>query len=154
MIRDPLDAFAEQLQQKIDATIESTYSELVVHHWKNPKNWGIMDKADGYGRFTGPCGDTMEISIKVSGDVITSCTFDTDGCGPTIACGSIVTTMATGKKIALVKQFDQRAVLTYCGGLPTEHTHCALLAVTTLHRAIKDLEPIRTQPWKRFYKKH
>jgi nitrogen fixation NifU-like protein len=115
----------------------------VTEHWKNPKNWGIMHDADGYGRFTGPCGDTMEISIKVHNGLIVKCTFDTDGCGTTIACGSIITEKTRNKDIAQAQLIDQKTVLDFCGGLPKDSEHCALLAATALNKAILDYQTTR-----------
>ena len=80
----------------------------------------------------------MEISIRVRKGVIARCTFDTDGCGAIIACGSIVSVMAAGLELPKAQKLSQQQVLTYCGGLPEGVQHCALLAVNTLHDAIGD----------------
>jgi nitrogen fixation NifU-like protein len=135
-----LDNFVQDLQKKILDDIKKQYSPIVIKHWQNPKNWGIMHNASGYGKITGPCGDTMEISIKVEDSVIKKCTFDTDGCGTTIACGSIIAEMATGISLVEAKKIDQRYVLDYCGGLPPDSVHCALLAASTFQAAITDYE--------------
>jgi nitrogen fixation NifU-like protein len=132
------DDFAEKLQQKILRDIRKLYPAKIVQHWQHPRNWGILNKASGYAKITGPCGDTMELSIEVKHGVITRCTFDTDGCGTSIACGSIITEMASGMTITAARNIDQQALLTYCGGLPDQDKHCALLAVNTLHKAIDD----------------
>ncbi len=135
------------------AEVRKRYSKKVIEHWQYPKNWGIMNDADGYGKVTGPCGDTMEISIKVKDNTITKCTFDTDGCGTTIACGSIITKIATGKTVNYAKSISQETVLEFCGGLPEEDRHCALLSVDTLQKAIRNSEGTKDEPWKRLYKK-
>lgn len=132
------DNLTEDLQQRILEDIRKIYSEKVVQHWLHPQNWGILNNASGYAKITGPCGDTMELSIEVKHGVITRCTFDTDGCGTSIACGSIITEMATGKTITAAQKMDQQKMLTYCGGLPEQDQHCALLAINTLHKAIDD----------------
>ena len=140
---DSLDKFVRNLQQQINRENEQCYSPVIVKHWKNPRNWGIMHDADGYGRFTGPCGDTMEISIIIQDGKISKCTFDTDGCGTTIACGSIITELAVGKSFTEAKEIDQAVMLTYCGRMPEESAHCALLAVTTLQNALNNYESKR-----------
>ncbi len=144
---------AEKIQAEIMTEVQKRYSKKVTEHWHHPKNWGIMNNSDGYGKITGPCGDTMEISIKVTSNTINKCTFDTDGCGTTIACGSIIADMATGKTIGNAKSITQEAVLRFCGGLPEEDRHCALLAVNTLLKAIQDYEGTKGEPWKRMYRK-
>jgi nitrogen fixation NifU-like protein len=131
---------------------ESTYSSIVLEHMHNPRNWGIIDQSDGYARVTGPCGDTMEISITVKDDTITKCTFDTDGCGATVSCGSIISEMATGKKVSRARRIDQTSILAFCNGLPQENEHCALLAARTLQEALEDFGRTRNDSWKKLYR--
>jgi nitrogen fixation NifU-like protein len=128
------------------------YSPMVVEHMRNPHNWGIMHKSDGYARATGPCGDTMEISLQVKDGLIRKCTFDTDGCGATVSCGSIVTEMVTNRTVSQARCVDQAAILAYCGGLPEVHKHCALLAAMTLQKALEDYEGTRNETWRRLYR--
>jgi len=143
---------SNDLQNLILADARSVYSETVIQHAMNPKNLGMMQNADGFARETGSCGDTMEVWIKVSSDTIASATFMTDGCGPSIASGSMVTEMATGRSIAEAHKITQAAVLDELGGLPDESKHCALLAADTLKAAIKDYFLTRNEPWKRAYR--
>lgn len=147
------DDFVDELQEKILREIRERYSPIVVEHWHKPRNWGIMNGADGYGKITGPCGDTMEISIKVEDNTIQKCTFDTDGCGTSVACASIITEMVTRKTVAEARRVSQADVIEFCGGLPEEDRHCALLAADTLHEAIGDYEEKKNEPWKRLYGK-
>ena len=119
---------------------------------RNPHNWGILAESDGYARITGPCGDTMEISLRVRDDVIIECTFDTDGCGATVSCGSIVTEMASNKKVFQAKKIDQESILAYCRGLPEANEHCALLAASTLQKALEDYGRTRNESWRKFYR--
>ena len=148
-----LDKFAEDIQSQIMKDIEKNYSKKVIEHWKNPKNWGIMNDADGYGKITGPCGDTMEFSIKIKDNIIIKCTFDTDGCGTTIACASIMTEILTGKTISYARSITQASVLNTCGGLPEDSKHCALLAANSVQATIRNYEETKNEPWKKLYKK-
>lgn len=148
-----MDAFGDELQDRIMKDIRERYSPTVVEHWQHPRNWGIMDGADGYARVTGPCGDTVEISLKVSDRKVSACTFDTDGCGTTVACASIITEMVTGKTVVEARRIDETAVLEFCAGLPAEDRHCARLAATTLHKALDDHEEKRRDAWKKLYAK-
>ena len=140
---------AEDLQRPLPNTV---YSPIVLEHMQNPRNWGILDHADGYARITGPCGDTMKISLVVKNNRIIMCTFDTDGCGATVSCGSIVTEMAKGKTTSQVKMIDRTAILSYCKGLPPENEHCAQLAANTLQKALEEYEHIRNDSWKKIYR--
>jgi nitrogen fixation NifU-like protein len=136
------DDFVKNLQDQIMIELRNIYSPKVLKHWQHPQNWGIMNDASGYGKITGPCGDTMEISIKVEKNKIVKCTFDTDGCGSSIACASIITEMVIGLAIDKARSITQSKMLEFCGGLPEEDEHCALLAVSTLQKAIDDHKKI------------
>jgi nitrogen fixation NifU-like protein len=144
----------EQLQELVINEMRENYSEIVVDHVMNPRNVGNMDNASGFARISGPCGDTMEIWLKVRDATITESTFMTDGCGTTIAAGSIVTELAKGKTVIQAQKISQQDVLSALGGLPEESQHCALLAANTMREAIKDYLAFKNEPWKRIYKRH
>ena len=144
----------EKFEELIKADMRKKYSEAFIEHNMNPRNLGVLEDADGYARVTGPCGDTMSIWLKVSGDVISSVGFMTDGCGTTIASGSIVTEISKGKTLSEAQKITQRDVLDALGGLPQESEHCALLAASTLKAAIRDYTAIKREPWKKAYRKH
>jgi len=143
---------SDELQKLILADARNIYSATVVDHAMAPRNLGAMPEADGFGSVLGPCGDTMEIWLKVDNDVIASATFMTDGCGTSIASGSMVTEMAKGKSIKEARRITQRDVLEALGGLPDESKHCALLAADTLKAAIRDYIAMKREPWKRAYR--
>ncbi|UCD19607.1 MAG: iron-sulfur cluster assembly scaffold protein [candidate division WOR-3 bacterium] len=132
--------------------ISDFYSKTVLEHMTAPRNWGVTQDCDGFGRAAGSCGDTMEIALKIKDDSILACTFESEGCGATIACGSIVTQMATGRRVAEARRIDQKAILEYCGGLPDKNGHCALLAAEALQRAIDDHYQMQRAPWKKLYR--
>ncbi len=144
----------ETFQELIKAEMAKVYSETVVEHAMNPRNVGNIEVADGYASVTGPCGDTMEIWLKVRNDKITGATFMTDGCGTTIAAGSMVTEMVKGKSISQALKISQEDVLSALDGLPDESKHCALLASNTLKAAVKDYFASRNESWKRLYRKY
>ena len=142
-----------ELQELILGDARKVYSETVIDHSMNPRNVGNLEDADGFARVTGPCGDTMEIWLKVDDDAITSATFMTDGCGTSIASGSMVTKMAKGRSIGEAQKFSQQDVLDALGGLPDESKHCALLAANALKAAAKDYLALKNEPWKRVYRR-
>lgn len=133
--------------------METAYSETAIDHMRNPRNAGIITNADGQARITGPCGDTMEIWLRVRDGIIEQATFWTDGCGTTIAAGSMVTELAKGKRATEAFRIAQQDVLEALGGLPDESVHCALLAANTMKEAVKDYLAFRNEPWKRAYRK-
>ena len=97
------DQVIEELQASIIAEARKIYPEKVIERWLEPQNTGKMDNPDGFARITGPCGDTIEISLKVRNNTIIDVKFMTDGCPATIACGSICTELAKGKSIKGIK---------------------------------------------------
>ena len=133
-----LDKMAEEIQASIIKDARETFSEEVVKRWLNPKKMGKMEAPDGFGRITGPCGDTLEIFLRIKKHRITDAMFMTDGCGTTITAGSMATELAVGKDIEELKKINQDLILDALGGLPEDSKHCALLASNTLKEAIKD----------------
>ena len=144
-----LDKALEEIQRELWAD----YTETVIDHAQNPRNVGRIPNADGLAIVTGPCGDTMDIWLKVKDNTIKEITFWTDGCGTSIAAGSMVTEMAKGKSIIQASKIRQQDVLDALGGLPEDSVHCALLAANTLNAAIKDYLAYKNEPWKRAYRK-
>ena len=128
----------DKFQELVKAEMLKTFSPGMVEHSMNPRNIGHIEDANAFGRVTGPCGDTMSIWIKVENGVITNLSFLTDGCGTTIASGSMITELAKGKDISAAERIEQQDVLHALGGLPEENEHCALLASTTLKEAVRN----------------
>jgi nitrogen fixation NifU-like protein len=147
-----MDSDFDELEQQVMAEMRRVYSEKVIDHAMSPRNVGSMPDADGFAAVTGPCGDTMEIWLKVSNGRISNATFWTDGCGTTIAAGSMVTELAKGQSVAEAQRITQKHILDVLGGLPDESVHCALLAANTLRGAIRDYLAGRNEPWKRAYR--
>ena len=144
----------EELQELILEDARKIYSETTIDHFMKPRNLGNMDDADGFGRVTDSCGDTMEIWLKVRNGVIAEATFMTDGCGTSIASGSMVTELAKGRSIGEARRISQQDVLGALGRLPVESEHCALLAADTLKEAIRDYLAMEREPWKKTYRKY
>ena len=113
-------------------------------HAENPRNYGMIEKADGHARIKGPCGDTMEFWLAVSDGRLNRVTFITDGCGSSLACGSIATVLVEGRRIEEALSMSQEEILDSLGGLPAEFEHCALLAANTVQEACRDYLATKT----------
>lgn len=134
-----LQKYARELQKEIMEQLRRRYSPAVIKLWQNPKNFRILDSPSGHAKIQGPCGDTMEMFLKIEDDSISECTFLTDGCGPTIACGSMATELAQNKSFTeALASVSADAILNQLGGLPEENEHCAQLAAETFRRALAD----------------
>ena len=150
--KSDLDKMVEEMQTSIINDARETFSEEVVNRWLNPRNIGRMENPDGVCSIRGPCGDTMEIFLRVRDGRIANATFMTDGCGTSIAAGSMATDLAIGKTVEKVLKVSKEVILDELGGLPEESEHCALLASNTLREAIKDYLTCEKDPWKRSYR--
>jgi nitrogen fixation NifU-like protein len=149
-----VDEFARELQKQIMDQIRKQYSETVINHWQNPRNFRKIENPDGYAKVKGPCGDTMEMYLKTDKKNISECGFQTDGCGTTIVCGSVVTELALNKSIIqALGSVSADEILKILGGLPPADIHCAQLAAETLRRAVADCLYQKKAPWKKHYRK-
>ncbi len=118
------------------------YTEKVLDHFRNPRNVGVIEKPDGYGKVGNPvCGDLMEIFIKVKKneadeEIIEEVKFRTFGCGSAVATSSVVTTMAKGMKVDDAYEITRKEVAEELDGLPPIKMHCSNLAADALKAAI------------------
>lgn len=113
------------------------YSETVMEHFKNPRNVGEMENADGIGEVGNPqCGDMMKVFIRVNDDRIEDIKFQTFGCGAAIAVSSMITEMAKGKTLEEALKIRNKDVAEKLGGLPKKKLHCSNLGADALHQAI------------------
>lgn len=150
---DDLEKYARELQEQIMEQIRKRYTETVIDHWQHPRNFQKMDKPDAYAQDKGSCGDTMEMFLRMKDDRIVQCTFQTDGCGSSIVCGSMATMLAQNKTFTqALGAVTADEILKRLGGLPEEDVHCALLAAETLRRALADYLYQKRAPWKKHYR--
>ena len=116
------------------------YSEKVMDHFRNPRNVGEMENADGVGEVgNAKCGDIMRIYLDVDDNqIIRDCKFKTFGCGAAVATSSMATEMIKGKSIQEALKLTNKAVMEALGGLPPVKVHCSLLAEEAVHAALWD----------------
>ena len=115
------------------------YSEKVMDHFKNPRNVGKLDDADGIGEVgNAKCGDIMKIYLKIENDIIVDVKFNTFGCGSAIASSSMATELIKGKPLSEALELTNKAVAEALDGLPPVKVHCSLLAEEAIHAALWD----------------
>ena len=136
-VDNDFEKFLNEMQKKVEHDEGKIFSKTVIQEYRNPKNFGVLTKPDRSGSIKGPCGDTMRIDLKIKNGIISAARFWTDGCGPSIACGNMLTKMIFGKSIHEALKINNSQLLESLGGLPVNHQHCATLAINTLHSAIK-----------------
>jgi nitrogen fixation NifU-like protein len=129
----------ERLQKRGTEESQSFSSDTVLDRFRSPKNLGRLANPDARGIVHGWCGDTMEIFLRLERDVIREVRFMTNGCGPTVACGSMLASMAEGIPVTEARKITPERLIVALGGLPEQNEHCAKLAVDTLLEAIRSL---------------
>jgi nitrogen fixation NifU-like protein len=112
-----------------------------MDHFRNPRNVGVIEDADGIGEVGNPlCGDMMTIYLKIKDDHIEDIKFQTFGCGSAIAVSSMLTEIARGKSITDAKNITNKDVAEALEGLPKNKLHCSNLGADALHMALKNYE--------------
>ena len=115
------------------------YSETVMDHFRNPRNVGVIEDADGVGEVgNAKCGDIMKIYLKIENDVIEDVKFETFGCGSAIASSSMATEMIKGKPLSEALTLTNQAVAQALDGLPAHKLHCSVLAEEAIKKALQD----------------
>jgi len=115
------------------------YSEKVMDHFRNPRNVGVIEDADGVGEVgNAKCGDIMKMYLKIDGDNITDVKFETFGCGSAIASSSMATELIKGQPVADALALTNKAVVEALDGLPAHKLHCSVLAEEAIKAALKD----------------
>ena len=115
------------------------YSEKVMDHFRNPRNVGEIENADGVGQVgNAKCGDIMRITLKIDDGVVTDAKFTTFGCGSAIATSSMATELNKGKTVQEALELSNKAVVEALDGLPARKIHCSVLAEEAIKSALVD----------------
>ena len=115
------------------------YSEKVMDHFRNPRNVGVIEDANGIGEVgNAKCGDIMKMYRKIEDDVDQDVKFETFGCGSAIASSSMATELIKGKPVSEVAQLTNKAVAEALDGLPAYKMHCSVLAEEAIQSALAD----------------
>ena len=119
------------------------YSDIVMEHFRNPRNVGRLDDPDAKAVEGSPaCGDMVAVYLKVDSESlqITDVSFESYGCASNIATASIITEMAKGKTLDEAKALTWKQISEALGGLPSIKVHCSVLAIDSLRAAIENYE--------------
>ncbi len=129
-------------------------SEQFYTHALTPANLGTLPPPAVQGKAVGSCGDRMELYLELDeAGRIKAARFMPEGCLHTVACGSAVTTLIEGKALEEAATITPEDVEQALGGLPRDHRHCAVLAVTALRSALRRRAEDARQPWKALYRR-
>ena len=113
------------------------YSPQLLDHFEHPRNAGDLDGAQVRIRMENPaCGDVLELAAHTDNGRIVEIRFKAKGCVPAMACGSLITEMATGKLLGEAGLISPNDVIDAIGGVPAASGHAAQLAVDALRALI------------------
>ena len=122
------------------------YSEKVMDHFRNPRNVGVIEDANGIGEVgNARCGDIMKMYLKIEDDIIQDVKFETFGCGSAIASSSMATELIKGKPVSEAMQLTNKAVAEALDGLPAYKMHCSVLAEEAIQAALEDYRSRQAQ---------
>ncbi|KPJ56356.1 hypothetical protein AMJ49_05130 [Parcubacteria bacterium DG_74_2] len=116
---------------------KSGYSKKAIEYFVKKTNVGEIKDASVFFSFTGPCGDTIEIYLKIKHGIIKQAKFQATGCAGAFASGSALCEIIKGKTLDQAKNIKKQEIIKSLGGLPGLKIHCACLAKTTLNKAIE-----------------
>ena len=117
------------------------YSEKVMDHFRNPRNVGVIEDANGIGEVgNAKCGDIMKMYLKIEDDIVQDVKFETFGCGSAIASSSMATELIKGQPVSEVKKLTNKAVAEALDGLPNYKMHCSVLAEEAIQSALEDYQ--------------
>ena len=122
------------------------YSEKVMDHFRNPRNVGVIEDANGVGLAgNAKCGDIMKMYLKIEDEVVQDVKFETFGCGSAIASSSMATELIKGQPLSEVLKLTNQAVAEALDGLPAYKMHCSVLAEEAIQAALQDYESRMTK---------
>jgi nitrogen fixation NifU-like protein len=133
----------------MSSRIPLAYNPKVLELFRNPKNLGKMENPDA-DALAGSlaCGDMIAVYLRIDGatQTITEAMFESYGCAANIAASSIMTVMAKGKTLEQAWQISWKNISDELGTLPIVKSHCGILAVGALRRAIRNYFKDKPRP--------
>ncbi|MBO5076349.1 MAG: Fe-S cluster assembly scaffold protein NifU [Clostridia bacterium] len=115
------------------------YSEKVMDHFRNPRNVGVIEDADGIGEVgNAKCGDIMKMYLKIRDGIIEDVKFETFGCASAVASSSMATELIKGQPVSEAMKLTNKAVAEALDGLPDYKMHCSVLAEEAIRNALND----------------
>jgi nitrogen fixation NifU-like protein len=118
------------------------YSDTLMDHFTAPRNSGPLPAPDATGHAGTPGrGPFLILYLRIEDARIAAARFQTYGCGPTIACGSMLTELITGRTVAHCLQLTAETLIEALDGVPPEKHHSPALAIAALRDALKGYEP-------------
>ncbi|MBW1783027.1 MAG: iron-sulfur cluster assembly scaffold protein [Deltaproteobacteria bacterium] len=119
---------------------ESGYADRAIEYFQAKENFGVLDDANQVTDLTGPCGDTMKISLRIDGDKIDDAKIQVLGCPGAVASGCALISLAKGKTLQEAGDIDLDALYRELEKMPEQKVHCARLAIKTLQKTLEEYQ--------------
>jgi nitrogen fixation NifU-like protein len=145
LLEDPLDTILRWTNQNSARSLPSSpsehnmtrFSDTLMEHFLSPVNRRAMESADvvGKGNLDG-YPPLVTLYLCIDGGRTVDATFEAEGCGVTIACGSMLTTLIRGRNVADCRQITVRELIEALGGIPSGKEYCADVVIRALQDAL------------------
>ncbi len=132
------DKIKKEMEAILRKKAKEIYSQRVVDYGTNPKNFGIIDKPDGYAKESDECGKEVEMFLRVRHGKVDEAKFIGKGCMFTVAACDAAAEMSKGRTIPECFQINQSSILEHLEGLPADHMHCVLFAALIFQRTLRN----------------
>jgi nitrogen fixation NifU-like protein len=130
--------------EELRLMVESGYSRKAIKFYVDNVNVGKLEDATLVTTFLGPCGDLIELYLRINEkDVIEDAKFYYLGCPGSASSASAMTSLLKGKTVTQAKKLTEDDVLAELGGLPKSKLDCARLSIRTLRKAIAEYEKLK-----------
>lgn len=116
---------------------KSGYSNKAIEYYLKKVNVGRIENPSVHATYTGPCGDTLEVYLKIESNVIKDAKFQAVGCAGAFSSGSALMEMVKEKTLEETEKITETDIISFLEGIPKQKIHCACLASRTLQKAIE-----------------
>jgi nitrogen fixation NifU-like protein len=115
-------------------------NEKILEHFRNPHNAGNLAEPSAVVEVANPvCGDTMRLSVRVQDGRVAEARFKTQGCVASIAAGSVLTDLLTGRSSLEAREITASTISEALGELPPATMHAAELAMDALTAVLEKI---------------
>jgi nitrogen fixation NifU-like protein len=115
---------------------KSGYSDKAIEYYTRKVKVGEIKDPSARSAYTGPCGDTMEVFLRIASNIIEDAKFMAIGCAGAFASGSALMEMIKGKTLEDAEKINEEDIMNHLEKIPKQKIHCACLAKRTLRQAI------------------
>jgi nitrogen fixation NifU-like protein len=124
------------------------YSEVVLDHFRHPRNYGSLPAPDiTYEDLNPLCGDRIRIELQLNNGGVEAARFKGDGCAISIAAASLLTELVQGMDLAQVETIANHKLLAALeSDIQPTRVQCALLPLEVLRQGVKNFRALTLNP--------